>query len=190
MKTSLLLAGLLAGLLALPLLARADRNPDFDEDAKPILRQQPGLIQYVHSHFEVRDTGQARVPGDEDHRPQPPYIFSARPRGSDGPYNLRLLIQPGPVNRILNVVDITRVHFNAPGEAPAPEPVVQQPAPAPTPAPQPMPSTVGAAPSSDTSSNPGAGPATPTADTPSGPINSSGGTTPSLEPPPDPSPGH
>jgi len=178
-------------LLAAPLAAWADTNPDFDDDAKPILRGQPGLLHYVESRFDVKDTGTAKYPGDDDRRPIPPYIFHARPAGSNGPYNLRLLIQPGPPGHILGVVDITKVHFNEQG-TPAPrQPVASQgPANPQTPAPTyqaPVNQTpaVGQAPATSTKA-----PAEPTADTPSGPIMDSGGQSsqPSLSPPPDPAP--
>jgi hypothetical protein len=179
-------------LLAAPLAAWADANPDFDDDAKPILRAQPGLLQYVESRFEVKDRGTAKYPGDDDRRPIPPYIFHARPIGSQGPYNLRLLIQPGPPGHILGVVDITKVHFNEQG-TPAPhQPVASQ---APT-KPQPSAPTY-QAPASQPPANqapaasaPAKAPAEPTADTPSGPITDSGSSqpSPSLAPPPDPAP--
>ena len=100
---------LTVALVSSPLVAWADARPDFDDDAKPILAHQPGLVQYVESNFEVKDTGTAKLPGDDDHRPTPPYIFRARPIGNNGPFNLRLLIQPGPPGHILGVVDITKV---------------------------------------------------------------------------------
>jgi len=179
-------------LLAAPLAAWADANPDFDDDAKPILRAQPGLLHYVESRFEVKDTGTAKYPGDDDRRPIPPYIFHARPIGSQGPFNLRLLIQPGPPGHILGVVDITKVHFNEQG-MPAPQQPVASQAPA---RPQPAPTyqapvnqapSVGQAPAA---SVPAKAPAEPTADTPSGPIMDSGSSQPSqnLAPPPDPAP--
>ncbi|MCE0483092.1 MAG: hypothetical protein LV479_02505 [Methylacidiphilales bacterium] len=188
----LLFAG---ALLALPIAAWADTYPDFDDDAKPILRMQPGLLHYVESHFDVKDTGRAKYPGDDDRSPVPPFIFEARPSGSSGPYNLRLLIQPGPVNHILNIVDINRVRFN--GQAP-------QPAPAPAPAaPPPQQAVVNhlapqnPAPAISSVGNSSAS-TEPTADTPSGPILGDGGkaaplppppsSTPSLQPPPDPAP--
>ena len=115
-------SAILAALLAAPLVAWADANPDFDDDAKPILKMQPGLLQYVESRFEVKDTGTAKFPGDDDRRPAPPYIFRARPLGSHGPYNLRLLIQPGEPGHILGVVDITKVHINPPASSTAPPP--------------------------------------------------------------------
>ena len=82
MNKGVILCSLSVALLFTPVLARADANPDFDDDAKPILRMQPGLVSYVRSHFEVKDTGKAKYPGDDDHRPEPPYIFRARPIGS------------------------------------------------------------------------------------------------------------
>ena len=106
MKQGVILCSLSLAFLSAPILARADANPNFDEDAKPILRMQPGLINYVRSHFEVKETGKAKYPGDDDRRPAPPFIFRARAIGSDGPYNLRLLIQPGPAGRILCVVPV------------------------------------------------------------------------------------
>jgi len=59
---------LVIGLFAAPLVARADAYPDFDDDAKPILKMQPGLLHYVESRFEVKDTGTAKYPGDDDPR--------------------------------------------------------------------------------------------------------------------------
>jgi hypothetical protein len=210
-------SAILLSLVAAPLVAWADAKPDFDDDAKPILRMQPGLLQYVESRFDVKDTGTAKFPGDDDRRPGPPYIFRARPMGSNGPYNLRLLIQPGQPGHILGVVDITKVHLGEPGAAPTspvanqappayagapnepqvgqaftpspqgPVPAPQEVQPAPTPAPAPEPAPAPSAPTSDT-------PSGPTADTPSGPImgssSSSSSASPqsSLAPPPDPAP--
>jgi hypothetical protein len=164
---------LIMALFAVPLSAWADANPDFDDDAKPILKMQPGLLQYVESRFDVKDTGTAKYPGDDDRPPGPPFIFRARPLGSHGPYNLRLLIQPGQPGHILGVVDITKVHLTAPANSSSQPSVANQ-----TPVP--------AAPTTQQ-------PSEPTADTPSGPIMDSGSSTsssnqPSLAPPPDPAP--
>jgi hypothetical protein len=204
---------LLFSLVAAPLAAWADANPDFDDDAKPILHLQPGLLQYVESHFEVKDTGTAKFPGDDDRRPSPPYIFRARPAGSDGPYNLRLLIQPGQPGHILGVVDITKMHARPPGAAPAQQPpeFTGQPQTAPanqapaneprvgeafsppsasSPEPQPAPQEVPPAPAPSAPANaaptePASGaPSDPTADTPSGPIMSSPGSGNSATPQP------
>ena len=60
----------------------------------------------------MKDTGTAKYPGDDDRRPAPPYIFRARPVGSHGPYNLRLLIQPGSRAISSSVVDITKAHIS------------------------------------------------------------------------------
>jgi hypothetical protein len=204
MKTGLFL---LPALLLLSLPAWADRNPDFDDDAKPILRMQPHLLDYVEHTFDVRDTGLARVPGDETRRPIPPFIFQARPHGAGGAYFITLLIQPGPQGRILKVIDSTQPGGRPPGlagpsgpgpgmpppqEDPSPERSVTgdaspEPSSPPPPSPNepvspPAPSTPPPAPTSAT-------PTGPTADTPSGPISDSPSTnTPSLAPPPDPSP--
>ncbi len=173
-------------LLAAPQVARADAHPDFDDDATPILRMQPGLIDYVHSRFEVKDTGTAKYPGDDDHAPQPPFIFRARPIGSEGPFNLRLLIQPGPPGHILGVVDITKAHLASSG-APSTR-VASQSVPA---APQKQPAAQAPAPQAPAQS--AASSSEPTADTPSGPIKEdsqapSSQSSPSLAPPPDPAP--
>jgi hypothetical protein len=120
MKLSVL-SLLAAFAFAAPLLARAGANPDFERDAKPILDTQPGLVHYVHSHYVVKETGVARVRGNGSQPPQPPFIFSARPRGSSGPFYLRLLIQPGPEGRVLKVADIRKVPNGAPEPTPAPE---------------------------------------------------------------------
>ena len=115
MKHGLTLSSaLLVALLVAPVAAWADANPDFDDDAKPLLKMQPGLLHYVESRFEVKDTGTAKYPGDDDRRPAPPYIFRARPVGSHGPFDLRLLIQPGQPGHILGIVDITKVRLNNP----------------------------------------------------------------------------
>jgi hypothetical protein len=181
-------------LFAAPLAAWADANPDFDDDAKPILRMQPGLLEYVRSSFEIKDTGTAKFPGDDDHAPRPPFIFRARPMGSSGPFNLRLLIQPGPPGHILGVADITKIHLTTPPAPSAP--------PVPAVASQPSVQQQGAPPVSQptapqTAPAPTPVPAEPNSDTPSGPINSNGQVTPlppqpssaqSLAPPPDPAP--
>jgi hypothetical protein len=210
-------SAILLSLLAAPLAAWADAYPDFDDDAKPILHTQPGLLRYVESHFDVADTGKAKYPGDDDRRPIPPYIFRARPIGSDGPFNLRLLIQPGQPGHILGVVDITKIHARPPG-APAEqgqianqppayqgqgtvnEPRVGQaftPPSASSPAPSyQMPPTGQTEPPAQAPapapSAPAASPSGPTADTPSGPIlgpdDSSASPQQNLAPPPDPAP--
>jgi hypothetical protein len=203
MNKGVILCSLTAALLGSPIMAWADANPDFDDDAKPILRAQPGLLNYVESRFEVKDTGTAKYPGDDDRRPGPPYIFRARPIGSNGPFNLRLLIQPGPPGHILGVVDITKVHVTEPGSAPvpqAPPQVAQQPVEPPSfQSPALSQGEVKPLPPQNTSQpaqNPAPAPeqsSPPTADTPSGPImgpDSSGSPSnpPSLAPPPDPAP--
>src|ERR1700722_7827755 len=107
MNKGVILCSLSLALLSMPITAWAGANPDFNEDAKPILRMQPGRLGYVRSHCEVKETGKAKYPGDDDRRPVPPFIFRARPIGSEGPYNVALLIQPGPAGRILCVVPPT-----------------------------------------------------------------------------------
>jgi hypothetical protein len=205
MKHSVLFSlAVLAAFGAAPLVVRADANPHFDEDARPILRMQPDLLEYVHAHFDVKNTGTAKYPGDDDHRPQPPYIFRARPLGSSGPYNLRLLIQPGPRGHILNVVDMTKVHLNAPGSPPmrpAPPSVAnqappQQQQPEPPPAAPETPPAPAQAPEPANPPPTPSQPSAPTSDTPSGPIMDSGSpsggasssSSPNLAPPPDPAP--
>jgi len=159
----------LAILATAPMLARADVKPNFEDDAIPILSQQPGLIEYVEARFQVKDTGIAKAPGGDDHPPVPPYIFRARARGSNGPYNLRLLIQPGPPGHILGIVkDSPSTPPPAIAKAPAPQPA----------APANPPTTISKPPAASPP------PPAPTADTPSGPITNS----PSLAPPPDPVP--
>ena len=184
-----------SALLGAPLVAWAHSNPDFDDDARPILNAQPGLLQYVKASFDIKDTGTAKFPGDDDHRPMPPFIFKARPLGSNGPYNLRLLIQPGPPGHILGVVDMNKVHLAAPPSPSSPRPpaVVNQ-------APPPYPAPTQTAPAPVTSRAPASPPPADqsqglTSDTPSGPITDSGtpapqpaSGTPSLAPPPDPAP--
>jgi hypothetical protein len=183
---------LIVAFFAAPVVAWAHANPDFDDDAKPILKMQPGLLQYVESRFDVKDTGTAKYPGDDDRRPGPPYIFRARPMGSDGPYNLRLLIQPGPEGHILGVVDITKVHLTAPANSSSQPSMANQPPPQSQPPPQES-APVSEAPPAQTPTplTPAPAPSAqqPTADTPSGPIMDSGTSNqPSLAPPPDPAP--
>jgi hypothetical protein len=174
--------------LLLPILARADGNPDFERDAKPILNRQPGLVQYVNAHYLVQETGLAKFPGTADHPPGPPFIFNAKPRGASGPFYLRLLIQPGPAGHILKVADVRKLKNGAPPQenasAVASGPVEQPAAPA-----QPAPSqTPAPAANQPISSSP------PGSDVPSGPIPDSGstpsssGSSSSLTPPPDPAP--
>ncbi len=124
MKKGVILCALSLALLSAPILAWADANPNFDEDAKPILRTQPGLLNYVRAHFEVKETGKAKYPGDDDRRPAPPFIFRARAIGSDGPYNIHLLIQPGPAGRVLCIVPPSN---GGPGGAPPQQMPPQQP---------------------------------------------------------------
>jgi hypothetical protein len=166
-------------LLAPPGVAWAGRSPDFDNDAKPILKLQPDLLHYVKKNFDVQETGYAQVPGDENRPPPPPYIFRARHRGSGGPYNITLLIQPGPPGHILLVKEDAPGSTPPPSQPPPPNepPPPATPPPAETSAPTPAP----AAPSS-----------APSADTPSGPIHLDSAptstNTPALQPPPDPAP--
>ncbi len=186
-----------AALLALPALARADVRPDFEEDAKPILKSQPQLLHYVHENFDVKETGYSKLPGDDDHRPAPPYIFRARHHGASGPYNITLLIQPGPPGHILFVKP------DAPGTSPGAPMAGQPPMPPPGPGPQPQqnaPTANTPPPGLEPANNSQAAPPTtppaggPTADTPSGPIKLDAGSnangTPTLAPPPDPAPTH
>ena len=195
-------SAIVLALVGAPVVAWADANPDFDDDAKPILRQQPGLIQYVQSRFQVKETGTAKIPGDDDRRPAPPYIFRARPIGYSGPYNLRLLIQPGPPGHILGVVDMAKVRLTEPGSVPPQSAIAGQPTPseappapqAPEPSQQQQPASE--APQAPEQPAPAAQapdqqPSGPTADTPSGPIMGPDQPTsgqPSLAPPPDPAP--
>lgn len=164
MKLSYFLAAALV--LAVPARVHADANPDFERDAKPILAAQPGLTQYVHAHFVVKETGVARVPGAPGQPPQPPFIFSARPRGTSGAFYLRLLIQPGPAGHVLKVADIRRLPPGAPALGPAPSPEETAAAPAPSSVPHIVGSSAPpTAPAPDTSST------QPSADTPSGPVH-------------------
>ena len=187
-------------LLALPLVARADSRPDFDDDAKPILRAQPDLIHYVKQHFDVQETGFARTPGTDDRPPAPPYIFRARPRGSSGPFTITLFIQPGPPGHILLVKPDHGPASHTPAFPPQESPVASapsafdpsgepststsaKPAPsAPAPAPSPAAADANPAPVSPSFSN-------ISSDTPSGPIKSDSSGA-SLAPPPDPAPAH
>jgi hypothetical protein len=173
MKTSHFLPVLGVILVTLPVIARADANPDFEHDAKPILEQQPGLVQYIHSHFVVKETGVARLPGNGEQPPQPPFIFSARPRNATGAFYLRLLIQPGPTGHILKVADVRRL----PNRTPEPTPLPEQPeetaqAPVQPPASEPSQEPIGSsAPASAPAENPApSSTSQPTASTPSGPI--------------------
>jgi hypothetical protein len=178
--SSYLPAALAATLVTLSAPARADVRPDFNQDAKPILRMQPELLHYVKTNFDVQETGYAKVPGDDNHAPPPPYIFRARTRGADGPYNITLLIQPGPPGHIL----LVKPDATGPG---APPPPVEQQPPPPAPAnndnPAPQPAPAQAAPPASSI------PSGPTSATPSGPIKLDSSSS-SLAPPPDPAPAH
>jgi len=167
----------LVALCGASLVARADVQPHFDQDATPILQMQPGLLQFVESRFDVKDMGKAKYPGTEEHPPVPPYIFRARPAGSSGPYTLRLLIEPGPPGHILNIVDMTKVHLNEPpaSSAPLPAPVVNR---------QPIQPPTQDQPAQGNPSNAAPAPSGPTSDTPSGPITDSGSLAPPTDPPP------
>jgi hypothetical protein len=166
MNHGLLFPSLTAALLALPMVAWADQNPDFENDALPILKHQPGLVQYVHAHYVVKETGVAQSPGTADQAPQPPYVFSAKPRGASGPFYLRLLIQPGAPGHILKVADIRKLPGGEPPQENAPatanEPAPQETAPPVQPASDEPPASPAPAPSSSSTQ--------PTASTPSGPI--------------------
>jgi len=183
---------MIVALLATPLTAWADHNPDFDDDAKPILRMQPGLLAYVENTFQVKDSGIAKIPGNDDRHAMPPYIFQAKPRGYPGAYYLTMLIQPGAPGHILKIVDPTRPNGGAPSHS-APPPPTSYNSSAPPPsygpsAPTNPPSTVSHTPATQAPPPPSQPQPAPTSDTPSGPITSSNQATPSLEPPPDPAP--
>jgi hypothetical protein len=176
-------------LLATPLTAWADHNPDFDDDAKPILRMQPGLLAYVENTFQVKDSGIAKAPGNDDRHAMPPYIFQAKPRGYPGAYYLTMLIQPGTPGHILKIVDPTKANGGAPAHS-APPPPTSYNSSAPPPsygysAPANPSSSVSHAPTTQAPPAPSQSQSQPTTDTPSGPISSGN---PSLEPPPDPIP--
>ena len=188
-------------LFPLALSAYADRDPDFDSDAKPILRMQPGLLRYVEHNFEVRDTGLARIEGDEARHPLPPFIFQARPKGTSGAYFITLLIQPGPIGRILKVVDSSRNSGPPPGMAQPrmqPSPGHQDQENGPPPDQGGNPPDQQQSPQQNQPSNvPPANSDEPTSATPSGPIGSDNSTSklppppnqaPSLAPPPDAAP--
>jgi hypothetical protein len=167
MKARLLLP--LIALLIGPLVSRADASADFERDAKPILARQPGLIDYIHAHFDVKESGLARVPGDGNAPPRPPFIFSARPKGHSGPFYLRLLIQPGAPGRILRVADIRKLPpgETPPGEETASAPPGEAPASSPTPS-SPRPASPSTNPVGASTSAPASEPGS---DTPSGPVN-------------------
>jgi hypothetical protein len=148
-------------LVAGPVSAHAAYEVNFNETGKQILGEQPGLVEYVEARFDVKETGIAKEPAGDDHPPMPPYIFRARAKGSDGPYNLRLLIQPGLPGHILGILKDSSTSVT---KAPATQsvPPTNQPS---SPAPQ-IPSL--------------------TADTPSGPISNAPSS--NLPPPADPAP--
>ena len=150
------------------------------------LRRSP-LRSQGHRHGQISRRRRSAVPAR-------PTSSAPGPLGSHGPYNLRLLIQPGPPGHILGVVDITKAHLTDPGN-PASGPSVanrsrrtlpEQPA---GPPPQTR-RTQAPAPSRSRSSSPAGRnssaalaqrprsaaqqPSEPTADTPSGPILDSG----------------
>jgi len=142
----------------------------------------------------VKDTGIAKVPGDDERHAMPPYIFQAKPRGYPGSYYITLLIQPGNPGHILKVVDPTRPN----GGAPSKNQDANNP-PGPTsdyqPAPPNQPNVTAQTPAVQTpapaSSSKTQAPLT--ASTPSGPVATPfppapSSTAPSLEPPPDPPP--
>ena len=182
----------LAALLSLTFsaAARADARPDFNRDAKPILRSQPQLLHYVKVHFDVQETGYARTPGDENHAPPPPYIFRAKPHGASGPYTITLFIQPGAPGHVLYVKKTgpLAAENNPPASAypPGENPASFNPAGEP-------PASSGTS-TASTPSN--AAPAIPNgfvgvdSNTPSGPIKSQSGnaTAPDLTPPPETAP--
>jgi hypothetical protein len=186
-----------AALLALTFTAaaRADSRPDFNRDAKPILRSQPQLLHYVKIHFDVQETGYARTPGDESHAPPPPYIFRAKPHGASGPFTITLFIQPGAPGHILYVkktgplaaADNPPASAYPPGQNPAPFNPAGQPSDSAAASDE---TSTASAPSNSTT------PATPNgfvgvdSNTPSGPIKAQSGnaTAPDLAPPPETTP--
>jgi hypothetical protein len=188
-KPTLLLAGLLV--LAFASAARADSRPDFNRDAKPILRTQPQLLHYVKVHFDVQETGYARTPGDESHAPRPPYIFRARPHGASGPYTITLFIQQGAPGHVLYVKKTgpLAADANPPASAYPPGENQQNFNPAGEP-------PASATTHDDATAPASSSPATPNgfvgvdSSTPSGPIKSPSGnaTAPDLAPPPETTP--
>ena len=92
---------------------------------------QPGLLQYVQQRFDVKGYRQRQsIPATMIAARRHLHFPRARPIGTNGPFNLRLLIQPAPPGHILGVVDITKVHLNQPGAAGSRRPVASYPPPA------------------------------------------------------------
>jgi hypothetical protein len=157
-----------AAVLAFSSTACADGQASFENDGKSVLSLQPGLIEYVDEHFQVKDAGIAKEAGNQEQPPQPPFIFHARVKGSSGPYNIRLLVQPGTPGHILGIYKDSNTASAPVASAP------QQPV------------MTGNAPVTTAPVN-GSQPPALTSDTPTGAINDSS-KVPNLAPPADPAP--
>lgn len=169
MRTLPLFLGMMAFLLFCGAADAFSRYPDFDNDAKPILRHQSHLLHYVLSHYDVKPIGYSKYPGNDQHPPLPPFIFQARPVDSDGPYTIGLYISDGDPGHILRVFHINAQKTSEPN-TPQPTPSPQNSPPpeeAPTGSPQNLPQDSLPTPSPvPTQTN-----AAPTSDIPTGPLN-------------------
>ena len=76
--------------------ARAGGSISFQDDAIPLLRRQPALLQFVQQTLDISPTGWGlRLGhdfGDRVGTRVPPFRFEARPKGQKGPYTLLLII--------------------------------------------------------------------------------------------------
>ena len=96
-KNAVLGAFALLSLVSLaPTVTLAGGSVGFEDQAVPLLRREPELLRFVRDSLEVARVGGAvRLGKDFGERVGEritPFTFEARPKGSDGPYTLLLII--------------------------------------------------------------------------------------------------
>ena len=90
----------------------AGGSVSFEEQAIPLLRTQPTLLQFVQQSLDVAAVGSGvrlgKDFGDNTGKRITPFRFEARPKGATGPYTLLLIVNSpeGMNNNNANTVTI------------------------------------------------------------------------------------
>jgi hypothetical protein len=99
-------------ILILGTRALAGGSISFEENAVPLLRTEPELLRFVRQSLDVARVGDGvrlgRGFGDRQGSRVTPFTFEARPKGTNGPFTLLLIINSpdGMNNNQLNRVSI------------------------------------------------------------------------------------
>ncbi len=112
-----------------PLLpARAGVSVSLQEDAFPLLKNSPALVEFIKKTLDVEDVGWAQNMGRSFINPTGdrvlPYGFRAKPLGQAGAYTLLLLIEQneGDEGVQITLVPVNKSSDGAPASANAPVP--------------------------------------------------------------------